>query len=459
MGKSKKHISSELGQGLLEYALILVLVVVIASVALHYLGFVLRDVYRDIVKYLEDPTKLPRITIPSVDKWLREVNRARVSDRTFDRAIRIGEATCVLVLVAYAIKVVWQIISLLAWALSKAIILGKHGFSSLSSALAGLSPAFSGLIKGVWARATPYLSAALAKAKSVWVWSHLVSADMALAFNQADAALRIFRRLESVEIGDPEAQLTLLSGVSLAYIRVPGDIIANLERARTNYIKAQETIAKVSDEARKTRFKERISGIGQEMGQTLHRVRKQDAWGVAAIEDFEEDHTLYVNETYTLTTGIGWGDVPAEFRTFAIEPILLPGSVPVEPLQFDIAVWAEDMDVEPSWVRTLELNRSLKPPCLIRFKLTPRARGQKTIRVDFYYQRHWLQQIELEVKVTRSPSAPLKVGMVLGVSGLGDKSFNDSAYDGLILAQQLYGIELEIADSGTLEEIVALIQQ
>jgi|GEM_PF-866728 len=459
MGKSKKHASSELGQGFLEYALILVFVAVITVVSLHYLGFVLRDVYGDIVKYLEDPTKPPRITVPSVDKWLREVNRARASDRTFDRTIRIGEAACVLVLVAYVIKIVWQIISLLAWVLSKAITLGKLGFSSLSSAFASLSAAFTELGRDVLTRAISYLSAALAKAKSVWIWSHLVSASIALAFQQASVALRILQHLESFEIGDPETQLALFSSISIAYIRIPGDVAANLERAGANYLRAQEVITKVSDESRKTRFRERISGIGQEMGQTLNRVRKQDAWGVAAIEDFEEDHTLYVNETYILTTGIGWGDVPAEFRTFAIEPISLPESVPVEPLQFDVAVWAEDMDIEPPWVRTLELNQNLKPPCLIRFKLTPRVRGQKTIRVDFYYQRHWLQQIELEVKVIKSPSTPLKVGMVLGVSGLGDKSFNDAAYDGLILAQQLYGIELEIADSGTLEEIVALIQQ
>jgi basic membrane protein A len=54
---------------------------------------------------------------------------------------------------------------------------------------------------------------------------------------------------------------------------------------------------------------------------------------------------------------------------------------------------------------------------------------------------------------------PLKVGMLLGLSGLGDKSFNDSAYAGLEKARQQYGIEFETADSGTLEDNVTLLQQ
>jgi basic membrane protein A len=54
---------------------------------------------------------------------------------------------------------------------------------------------------------------------------------------------------------------------------------------------------------------------------------------------------------------------------------------------------------------------------------------------------------------------PLKVAMLLGLGGLGDKSFNDSAYRGLELARQRYGIEFETARSGTLEENVALLHQ
>jgi basic membrane protein A len=54
---------------------------------------------------------------------------------------------------------------------------------------------------------------------------------------------------------------------------------------------------------------------------------------------------------------------------------------------------------------------------------------------------------------------PLKVAMLLGHGGRGDKSFNDSAYAGLESAREQYDIEFETADSGTLEENVTLLQQ
>lgn len=54
---------------------------------------------------------------------------------------------------------------------------------------------------------------------------------------------------------------------------------------------------------------------------------------------------------------------------------------------------------------------------------------------------------------------PPKVVMLLGSGGLGDKSFNDSAYAGLESAREQYGVEFETADSGTLEENITLLQQ
>ncbi len=54
---------------------------------------------------------------------------------------------------------------------------------------------------------------------------------------------------------------------------------------------------------------------------------------------------------------------------------------------------------------------------------------------------------------------PLKVAMLLGHGGRGDKSFSDSAYAGLESAREQYDIEFETADSGTLEENVTLLQR
>ncbi|MDD5191266.1 MAG: BMP family ABC transporter substrate-binding protein, partial [Dehalococcoidales bacterium] len=40
----------------------------------------------------------------------------------------------------------------------------------------------------------------------------------------------------------------------------------------------------------------------------------------------------------------------------------------------------------------------------------------------------------------------LNVGLLLGSGGLGDKSFNDSAYNGLLQAQKLYNVRFETVD-------------
>jgi basic membrane protein A len=45
----------------------------------------------------------------------------------------------------------------------------------------------------------------------------------------------------------------------------------------------------------------------------------------------------------------------------------------------------------------------------------------------------------------------LNVGMVLGSAGLGDKSFNDSAYSGLLEAQKLYNIRFDVTDFSSLQ--------
>ena len=42
-------------------------------------------------------------------------------------------------------------------------------------------------------------------------------------------------------------------------------------------------------------------------------------------------------------------------------------------------------------------------------------------------------------------SKKIKVGLQLSVGGLGDKSFNDSAYSGIEEAQQMYDLEVETA--------------
>jgi len=212
--------------------------------------------------------------------------------------------------------------------------------------------------------------------------------------------------------------------------------------------------------------------INEERNQTdqqRHLGRKRKAWALAAIDEYEESRALCVGETYTLTATMGWGDVPATARKAASTQFHLPESH--ETFSFGISVWAEDMDMEPPRIRTLELEPASESPAQVQLKLVPRAVGQKVINVNFYYQLRWLRQIAFEVQVelasiapdiTAEPvisAQPLRVAMLLGHGRRGDKSFNDSAYAGLESAREQYGIEFETADSGKLEENVALLQQ
>jgi hypothetical protein len=59
------------------------------------------------------------------------------------------------------------------------------------------------------------------------------------------------------------------------------------------------------------------------------------------------------------------------------------------------------MEIEPDWLRPYLYDRN-GPPSLLVFRLTPTLPGSKQICVDYYYQRHWLAKIELQVQVERA---------------------------------------------------------
>ena len=48
----------------------------------------------------------------------------------------------------------------------------------------------------------------------------------------------------------------------------------------------------------------------------------------------------------------------------------------------------------------------------------------------------------------------LKVAMVTDVGGLGDKSFNDAAYDGLKMLEADMGVEIKVVESSKMEDYV-----
>ncbi len=263
---------------------------------------------------------------------------------------------------------------------------------------------------------------------------------------------------------------TLFSGMGAAYVRAKGDDITSLKQGGQHFNDAQESVIEIDDEEVRAEIEKKICDGRKRLSRALPTVRrKQRAWGTAEIDRYEDDHSLYVDSTYTLTASMGWGDVPTEAKKDKSTQFNLPESL--ESFEFDISVWAEDMDVEPMWIRTLELDPAADWPIRIQFELAPRVIGTKTVKIDFYYRLHWLDQIVFQVEVMESPVVildttdedlvsvqPVRVGMLLGFGGLGDKSFNDSAYEGLESARQLYNIEFETANS-TPEENEGLLQQ
>jgi RNA polymerase sigma factor (sigma-70 family) len=64
---------------------------------------------------------------------------------------------------------------------------------------------------------------------------------------------------------------------------------------------------------------------------------------------------------------------------------------------FDVAVRAPDMDILPGWRQ--QVAAGPQPGRLAEFILVPRRPGRKRIEVDYYYQKHWLAHLDLEVEV------------------------------------------------------------
>ncbi|MGL4450461.1 MAG: BMP family lipoprotein, partial [Sarcina sp.] len=56
-------------------------------------------------------------------------------------------------------------------------------------------------------------------------------------------------------------------------------------------------------------------------------------------------------------------------------------------------------------------------------------------------------------------AAPLKVGLILAMGGLGDKSFNDSAYAGLLKAQKDFNVEVKYVEPNSWMEDAYFLEE
>lgn len=83
--------------------------------------------------------------------------------------------------------------------------------------------------------------------------------------------------------------------------------------------------------------------------------------------------------------------------------------------------------------------------------LAPRISGDRWRMTPFLRRTLPMLLVPLLLACVPLPASPmpqriLNVGMILGQGGLGDRSFNDSAYAGLQEAQRLYGIRFQALD-------------
>lgn len=113
---------------------------------------------------------------------------------------------------------------------------------------------------------------------------------------------------------------------------------------------------------------------------------------IAEIKDYAPDQPLQMGQSYCLQAGIE-SKVPENSEEKASS-----SDGEKQGVQLQIVVWAEDMEIKPDWVQFYELYED-RETSFIEFELEPNQLGQKNIRVQFYYQRHWLGEVKFETQV------------------------------------------------------------
>ena len=115
--------------------------------------------------------------------------------------------------------------------------------------------------------------------------------------------------------------------------------------------------------------------------------------GYAEIVNAPPNGKLKAGECYTLRVNVS--------------PNILSGYTPAKfglgenaPLSLDVTVYAQDMDIAPSYHGMLRVqkNKAIVP---VEFIVTPKRTGGKKIKVEFYHQRHWLSKIVFDLVVDK----------------------------------------------------------
>lgn len=184
----------------------------------------------------------------------------------------------------------------------------------------------------------------------------------------------------------------------MAALSVSGTQVAQFEYlARTRLAKADIVLLKSAMLVTDFRFRERQFTLSQErLNSAQVRVWEPlaEGYAIAQIDEYAREASLYLGREFTLKAGIGTS-IPPYFIGHAIQ---FPASEAI--LVFDIAVHAESMQIRPHWIQPFVFHPGREAESeMVEFRLTPEEQGHKDIRVEFYYQRHWLTRIEFEFEV------------------------------------------------------------
>lgn len=138
-----------------------------------------------------------------------------------------------------------------------------------------------------------------------------------------------------------------------------------------------------------------LFGSGTRKQKTSKAVNNSLVYAVAQIVHPTPATVFYINQRIVLDAGIR-SRIPLGFRS---HPFVLPDSKEV--FEFEIAIFAEGMEITSLWIQPFifKIDEESK---LLEFELVAKQVGVQQIRVEYYYERHWLAKIEFEVEVVEA---------------------------------------------------------
>ncbi len=172
-----------------------------------------------------------------------------------------------------------------------------------------------------------------------------------------------------------------------------------LEQLRKLKVNNLGTEARAREIARQEELKRQAMALKGE--KHSEKASTTQAYAVAQIDGLSNENEVMIGQQLILEAGILSTppiEMPGRTRMVESNPIQIPQIPTIQ--QFEITVYAEDMNIRPSWIQSVIFKHNDEPE-LAQFVLIPQQIGAKKIRIDYYQNRHWLTQIIFEVTVVK----------------------------------------------------------